>query len=186
MEARLRRHDDKRVADGWKGETLDFLFDRLQAEVDELQVARLPGAIAEEAADVANYAMMIADVAGGLSDRTVRVLQQRRATAPGTNDGCTGQGASTAKANATAATPAVGPEPRFATPSSGTTREAANVTRLPSSGPDPALVLLAKAQEVVSADIAYRLQLEDRCERLAELVERLEAKVRELEGETGA
>jgi NTP pyrophosphatase (non-canonical NTP hydrolase) len=79
MEDRLRRHDDKRGADGWKGETLDFLFDRLQAEVDELQVARLPGAIAEEAADVASFAMMIADVAGGLSDRTVRVLQQRRA-----------------------------------------------------------------------------------------------------------
>jgi NTP pyrophosphatase (non-canonical NTP hydrolase) len=86
MEARLRRHDERRGADGWKRETLDSLFDRLQGEVDELQVARLPGAIAEEAADAANYAMMIADVAGGLSERTVRVLQQRRAANEPTGD----------------------------------------------------------------------------------------------------
>ena len=60
----------------------------------------------------------------------------------------------------------------------------ANVTRLPSSGADPALILLAKAQEVVSADIAYRLQLEDRCERQAEFIERLETRIAEMEGVT--
>jgi len=207
MEDRLRRHDERRGADGWKGETLDFLFDQLQGEVDELQVARLPDAIAEEAADVANYAMMLADVAGGLSDRTVRVLRQRRAAnvpsdvaggwEPGTlstdrlrremptlaavADSYADEVEADVQAGGERAVDSVQPD-SYTVRIDGELRQAANVTRLPSSGADPALILLAKAQEVVSADIAYRKQLETRCERQADLIQRLEAKVRELEG----
>jgi NTP pyrophosphatase (non-canonical NTP hydrolase) len=67
MEAELAKHDDR---PGWKNEDIDGLAECLDEEVRELTVARLANADAEtigqEAADVANFAMMIADVVGAL------------------------------------------------------------------------------------------------------------------------
>jgi len=63
MEAELRKHDDR---PGWKKEDVQWLFGRLKDESVELITAiakHEPEAIAKEAADVANFAMMIADVA---------------------------------------------------------------------------------------------------------------------------
>lgn len=70
MEECLRANDHK---PGWKQDEIRALLDRLREEVGELDVAtipeqgRTPGEIAKEAADVANFAMMIADVCGGLN-----------------------------------------------------------------------------------------------------------------------
>ncbi len=70
MEANLRRHDERGTS-GWDDETIDFLKARLHEEVDELVIAlhmskAYPGEYKrrarDEAADVANFAMMIADV----------------------------------------------------------------------------------------------------------------------------
>jgi NTP pyrophosphatase (non-canonical NTP hydrolase) len=73
MERKLRENDHK---GGWKGESLLWLFRRLLIEAEELRPlierretdpANVPeGKIAEEAADVANFAMMLADVASGI------------------------------------------------------------------------------------------------------------------------
>lgn len=75
MEAQLRANDHK---GGWKGCDPHWLHDRLLEEAAELQDAgrwKSDGlgvqgcyarAVAREAADVANFAMMIADVCGGL------------------------------------------------------------------------------------------------------------------------
>jgi NTP pyrophosphatase (non-canonical NTP hydrolase) len=76
MERQLRANDEK---GGWDQETLSWLFGSLQEEVEELQeVLGLgkctpcrcgsfppskvnPAAVVREAADVANFAMMLAD-----------------------------------------------------------------------------------------------------------------------------
>jgi len=65
MEAELRKHDDR---PGWKHCNLDWLLGRLREETGELSDAVFIRGqhTAEEAADVANFAMMIADVSGGL------------------------------------------------------------------------------------------------------------------------
>lgn len=81
MEAKLRENDHK---GGWKTEDAEDLFGRLGAECVELSEAiglwriqddwrsaalHLPACrknVAREAADVANFAMMIADVCGAL------------------------------------------------------------------------------------------------------------------------
>jgi len=67
MERELRRNDHKR---GWEKDSLTVLYARLQEEVAELfneityiDSVSTPERIAKEAADVANFAMMIADVA---------------------------------------------------------------------------------------------------------------------------
>ena len=71
MEAQLIKHDDKL---GWKNEYIKFLFDRLIEEANELfELLKSPAVvdpvrIGEEAADVANFAMMIADVCGALKE----------------------------------------------------------------------------------------------------------------------
>ena len=60
MEEKLRRNDHK---GGWEECSLDVLFDRLKNEVRELQkaIAEEPDVnVMFEAADVANFAMMIA------------------------------------------------------------------------------------------------------------------------------
>tara|TARA_B100000700_G_scaffold331737_1_gene467778 strand:+ start:11214 stop:11471 length:258 start_codon:yes stop_codon:yes gene_type:complete len=60
MELKLRRNDHK---GGWEETDLDTLFIRLREEVDELQEAierENPFEVLFEAADVANFAMMIA------------------------------------------------------------------------------------------------------------------------------
>ena len=58
MESALREND-------WKGHwrycTGTYLFNRLRGEVNELSRATTPEDRLEEAADVANFAMMIAD-----------------------------------------------------------------------------------------------------------------------------
>lgn len=53
----------------WRGATAMALMDRLYDEVFELAQAvrtESPRAVAREAADVRNFAMMVADVMGGL------------------------------------------------------------------------------------------------------------------------
>lgn len=68
-EARLRANDHK---PGWKGDDPGRLMERLREEVDEVRDELSPTSrsreyIAAECADVANFAMMIADVCGGLA-----------------------------------------------------------------------------------------------------------------------
>lgn len=63
MEAKLRANDHK---GGWKQSPVTYLFSRLEEEVAELKKAVVNGGTLGEAADVANFAMMIADTHGGL------------------------------------------------------------------------------------------------------------------------
>jgi NTP pyrophosphatase (non-canonical NTP hydrolase) len=68
MERELKANDRK---PGWKHDDPTALLVRLREEADELEMALTPpveraAQIAKEAADVANFAMMIADVCGGL------------------------------------------------------------------------------------------------------------------------
>lgn len=71
MEAELRANDHKT---GWKDMQPDDLVAMLWDEVRELDVAVQhgsdPSVIRSEAADVANFAMMVADVCGGLERKT--------------------------------------------------------------------------------------------------------------------
>lgn len=63
MECRLRANDYK---GDWGEETLSWLRDQAQIEMEELSVALCEETIdriIEEAADVANFCMMIADIA---------------------------------------------------------------------------------------------------------------------------
>jgi NTP pyrophosphatase (non-canonical NTP hydrolase) len=65
MELRLREHDGEKGRHGWRDERLSWLFQRLYIEYEELRLALETDnteAILKEAADVANFAMMIADV----------------------------------------------------------------------------------------------------------------------------
>ena len=87
MEGKLRKHDEDRGQQGWVNDEPESLADRIgtytlggdaselcelfnaierwrvgPAHLNEKQVK----AVAEEAADVANFAMMVADVVGGL------------------------------------------------------------------------------------------------------------------------
>jgi NTP pyrophosphatase (non-canonical NTP hydrolase) len=68
MEERLSANDHK---PGWIGELPSTLLRRLREEADELEIAfnargHTKGDILREAADVANFAMMIADVCHAL------------------------------------------------------------------------------------------------------------------------
>lgn len=69
MEARLRENDYK---EGWLGEDDAWLLERLEGEAIELGEAMERGyqhdAVIHEAADVANFAMMIADQARAALD----------------------------------------------------------------------------------------------------------------------
>lgn len=72
MEERLKANDHK---GGWKGERLPYLMRRLREEVEELSEALLPDKdwameaekVGREAADVANFVMMVADICGALA-----------------------------------------------------------------------------------------------------------------------
>lgn len=67
MEDELRQNDHK---GDWKDCRSDVLYSLLLVEMDELANAVVegdPDHIASEAGDVGNYALMIADVMGGLS-----------------------------------------------------------------------------------------------------------------------
>lgn len=74
MEEKLKKHDRKKGRKGWKGMDPDRLLNMASLELKKLIVAvRLeskgevtPGQVAREAADIANFCMMIADVCGGL------------------------------------------------------------------------------------------------------------------------
>jgi len=66
MEDRLQANEQK---GGWKGCSVSWLFDRLMGEANELShelEARAYMWVDKEAADVANFAMMIVDVCGRL------------------------------------------------------------------------------------------------------------------------
>ena len=67
MEEKLGANDHKRH---WSSFTVEYLLRRLRQEVGELERAvsegQSPPDIGREAADVANFAMMVADLAGGL------------------------------------------------------------------------------------------------------------------------
>ena len=66
MEKRLAANDHK---GGWEDSTEDWLFSRMIQEVGELNKALgLRNGIVEKAADVANFAMMLADNSGGLEE----------------------------------------------------------------------------------------------------------------------
>jgi len=61
MELKLRENDDK---GGWKRCSIEFLLDRLQDEMMELDVSiqrGIPELLVAECADVANFCMMLAD-----------------------------------------------------------------------------------------------------------------------------
>lgn len=73
MESKLRANDHR---GGWDSESTEWLLARLYEEVAELALelnryddppATRASRIAHEAADVANFAMMLADVCGGLN-----------------------------------------------------------------------------------------------------------------------
>lgn len=75
MENQLRRNDWK---GGWQGDDTIFLFPRITEELDELRGAcfglyQNRDRVLPEAADVANFCMMVADVAGCLSKDGVSV-----------------------------------------------------------------------------------------------------------------
>jgi NTP pyrophosphatase (non-canonical NTP hydrolase) len=63
MEEKLQKNDHK---GGWTGCAAHALLDRLRQETDELEEALIhksPEEVCLEAADVANFCMMIADIA---------------------------------------------------------------------------------------------------------------------------
>ena len=68
MERKLAKHDGTRGSDGWTGgDTWEELHTRLMEESHELHDACENGSgVLSEAADVANFAMMVAMVAGGM------------------------------------------------------------------------------------------------------------------------
>jgi len=80
MENRLRANDHK---GGWQECHPGDLAQRLDEEAEELAGAIVEGAlltdILEEAADVANFAMMIADVCGALATPTLLALRAEAA-----------------------------------------------------------------------------------------------------------
>lgn len=81
MEFNLMAHDQDRGKRGWEGCDPLWLLRRLRDEVDELECAlsysiaptpekpARPGSVRREAADVGNFAMMLAVVAGALGNQ---------------------------------------------------------------------------------------------------------------------
>ena len=71
MLTKLRENDHKTH---WRDEDIDDLFKLLKGEVEELEVEMNKGEkyspvkISRECADIANFALMIADLAGGLDE----------------------------------------------------------------------------------------------------------------------
>ena len=65
MDLKLSKHERQR-GDSWRDEPVSYLMDRLEEEVEELKAAVAGGEsavrITAEAADVANFAMMIHEV----------------------------------------------------------------------------------------------------------------------------
>jgi hypothetical protein len=75
MEAKLAENRHKGNRDGWIGCEATHLLIRLREEVDELERSLMYRAtsgtrqVVRECADVANFAMMIADVAGRMKPK---------------------------------------------------------------------------------------------------------------------
>ena len=83
MERKLSRHDGDRGKDGWLSESPSWLLERLEEETKELTTVvgmyeestdpsdreRRRKMVLKEAADVANFAMMVADVCHALDSR---------------------------------------------------------------------------------------------------------------------
>jgi len=68
MEVKLLKHDPA-WGQSWKGGTMEFHLSRMVAIVEELQQAVADKhQVGLKAADLANHAMMIADIAGELED----------------------------------------------------------------------------------------------------------------------
>jgi hypothetical protein len=63
MEHKLRKHDGDFGPDGWKDCDPNYLWNRLKEEIDEAKAATGTQEIIEECADIANIAMMLADLA---------------------------------------------------------------------------------------------------------------------------
>jgi len=62
MEIKLRKHDKERGEVGWHEEDFDYLFDRLQDEMEELAKVEGNSKYTQgECVDIANFAMMIFD-----------------------------------------------------------------------------------------------------------------------------
>lgn len=69
MEQTLQKHDDKKGSDGWLNDDIYGLFGRLREESDEIEELIIHYdyekdeslKLIKECADVANFAMMIAD-----------------------------------------------------------------------------------------------------------------------------
>lgn len=78
MEETLRRHDRK---GGWRHLCRSALYTRLQGEVGELQTELIDGRsedqICRETIDIANYALMLCDIVGGLEVETVEQQEAR-------------------------------------------------------------------------------------------------------------
>ena len=75
MEKRLAQNDSK---SGWEGCDVEYLLEALDEEVQELKNALItekPKRILKEATDIANYAMMIADNAGGFQEVEDKVFR---------------------------------------------------------------------------------------------------------------
>lgn len=87
MEKKLAANRHKGDREGWSGDHPRDLFDRLMEEARELKATFRLGSSAQpedvrvEAADVANFAMMIADVEGGLkpSEVVLALIERVRA-----------------------------------------------------------------------------------------------------------
>ena len=76
MEMKLRDKDTEKGAEGWKNSSVPYLMERLDEEVKELKKAlhewpmgMKTNTIMNEAADVANFTMMVADLTGSLPRR---------------------------------------------------------------------------------------------------------------------
>jgi len=61
MEHKLRKHDGDYGPEGWKMCDPNFLWNRMRDEINEAKKATSTQNIIEECADIANFAMMIAD-----------------------------------------------------------------------------------------------------------------------------
>lgn len=66
MESKLKAHDAAKGKQGWKRIKVLDLLDMLKLEIEELEAISRPDKVLNECADIANFAMMIADVAGNL------------------------------------------------------------------------------------------------------------------------
>ena len=69
MEMKLRKHDPQSGVRGWTGNPPTFHLNKIEAILEELRTELQEGRkVGLKAADIANHAMIIADLAGELGD----------------------------------------------------------------------------------------------------------------------